>query len=126
MLIRAPSITKGGPSAKQTLVAGKLDWKTPVQWSAVPADKQTQAIRRLRFWMQWNRDSAIRHLEERSRKWISEKKRQASDKENPQRASFIPDAQPEDVDPGVEDAHAASYGSIVNSFLGVLSFCDGC
>ncbi|CCX31654.1 Protein of unknown function [Pyronema omphalodes CBS 100304] len=85
MWIRGPSTTKGGPSVKQTLVAGKSDWKTPVQRSAVPADKQAQAIRRLLFWMQWNYDRAIRHLEERLRKWISEKKRQASDKENPGR-----------------------------------------
>ncbi|CCX14983.1 Protein of unknown function [Pyronema omphalodes CBS 100304] len=85
MWIRVPSTTKDGPSAKKTLVAGKLDWRNPVQWSAVTAEKQAQAIRRLRFWMEWTREKAEEHLEQRSRKWISEKKRQAADKENPQR-----------------------------------------
>jgi hypothetical protein len=85
MWIRLPSTTKDGPSAKQTLVAGKLDWKTPIQWSAVTAEKQAQAIRRLRFWMGWTRAKAEEHLEQRSKKWISEKKRQAADKKNPQR-----------------------------------------
>ncbi|CCX33715.1 Protein of unknown function [Pyronema omphalodes CBS 100304] len=36
--------------------------------------------------MRWTRARAKGHLEERSRKWIAEKKRQTADKENPQRA----------------------------------------
>ncbi|CCX32186.1 Protein of unknown function [Pyronema omphalodes CBS 100304] len=74
---------------ENTLVAGKLDWENLVQWSTVTAEKQARAIRRLRFWMQWNHDNAIRHLGERSRKWISENKRQTADKETLGRAKRV-------------------------------------
>ncbi|KAI5814489.1 hypothetical protein BZA77DRAFT_345605 [Pyronema omphalodes] len=83
MWIRIPSTAKKGPPAKETLVAAKLDWENPVQWSAVPAEKKARAIRRIRFWMLWSRARAEKHLEFRSKKWISEKKRRAADKEDP-------------------------------------------
>ncbi|KAI5814491.1 hypothetical protein BZA77DRAFT_294978 [Pyronema omphalodes] len=85
MWIKEPSTAKDGPSAKETLIAGKLDWETPVQWSGVTAEKQAQAIRRLRFWMGWTREKAETHLKKMAGKWFSEKKRQAADRENPQR-----------------------------------------
>ncbi|KAI5814497.1 hypothetical protein BZA77DRAFT_294984 [Pyronema omphalodes] len=52
MWIKEPSTAKDGPSAKETLIAGKLDWEIPVQMTG---------------------------------KWFSEKKRQAADRENPER-----------------------------------------
>ncbi|KAI5814500.1 hypothetical protein BZA77DRAFT_371808 [Pyronema omphalodes] len=85
MWIKEPSTAKDGPSAKETLIAGKLDWKTPVLWAAVTKEKQAQAIRRLRFWMGWTREKAETHLKRMTGKWFSEKKRQAADRENPER-----------------------------------------
>ncbi|KAI5814488.1 hypothetical protein BZA77DRAFT_371759 [Pyronema omphalodes] len=85
MWIEEPSTAKDGPSAKETLIAGKLDWEIPVQWSGVTAEKQAQAIRRLRFWMGWTWEKAETHLKKMAGKWFSEKKRQAADRENPER-----------------------------------------
>ncbi|KAI5814498.1 hypothetical protein BZA77DRAFT_294986 [Pyronema omphalodes] len=75
MWIKEPSTGKDGPSAKETLIAGKLDWETPVQWSGVTAEEQAQAILRLRFWMGWTREKAEAHLKKIAGKWFSEKKR---------------------------------------------------
>ncbi|KAI5814495.1 hypothetical protein BZA77DRAFT_294982 [Pyronema omphalodes] len=83
MWIRIPSTAKKGPPAKETLVAAKLDWENPVQWSAVPAEKEARAIRRICFWMLWSRARAEKHLDFRSKKWISERERRAADKEDP-------------------------------------------
>ncbi|KAI5814494.1 hypothetical protein BZA77DRAFT_294981 [Pyronema omphalodes] len=74
MWIKEPSTGKDGPSAKETLIAGKLDGETPVQWSAVTVEKQGQVIRRLRFWMGWTREKAETHLKKMSGKWFSDKK----------------------------------------------------